>query len=138
MVTVPVGVLQSKAAKGHLDFEPPLPPWKQDAIGQMRMGLLGKIFLEFEEAWWERPPFHESNEPVADAFWRAKPAGSWSGRFAPELYGVSTEYYNLRNLVVPRDQDVATKKGSGGAGDNNVASSPRFRTAQVKQACLTS
>ena len=39
LVTVPVGVLK----KGTIAFEPPLPPYKQDAIRRMGFGLLNKV-----------------------------------------------------------------------------------------------
>jgi len=40
-VTVSIGVLQS----GMIEFDPPLPQWKQDAIDALPMGLLNKIAL---------------------------------------------------------------------------------------------
>uniref|UniRef100_A0A8D1IK73 Polyamine oxidase n=1 Tax=Sus scrofa TaxID=9823 RepID=A0A8D1IK73_PIG len=50
IVTVPLGFL-----KGHLDtfFEPPLPPEKVEAIRKIGFGTNNKIFLEFEEPFWE-------------------------------------------------------------------------------------
>ncbi|GAX80542.1 hypothetical protein CEUSTIGMA_g7980.t1 [Chlamydomonas eustigma] len=45
LVTTSIGVLQAK----HLDmFHPPLPSWKQLALSAIRLGVVDKIFLEFE------------------------------------------------------------------------------------------
>ena len=49
LVTVPLGVLRSRA----LAFDPPLPREKQDAIDQLRMGLLNKVYLRFPEVFWD-------------------------------------------------------------------------------------
>lgn len=48
IVTVPLGVLQ----KGKIAFSPPLPRKKQEAIGRLGMGLLNKVYLRFEHAFW--------------------------------------------------------------------------------------
>ncbi|XP_076982575.1 peroxisomal N(1)-acetyl-spermine/spermidine oxidase [Tamandua tetradactyla] len=50
VLTVPLGFL-----KEHLDtfFQPPLPPEKVDAIKRMGFGTNNKIFLEFDEPFWE-------------------------------------------------------------------------------------
>ena len=47
--TVSVGVLQS----GDLAFSPPLPRWKREAIEQFQMGTYTKIFMQFEDAFWD-------------------------------------------------------------------------------------
>jgi len=47
--TVSIGVLQ----KGVIEFEPPLPSWKQEAIKQYDMVLLQKVFLNFKKRFWE-------------------------------------------------------------------------------------
>ena len=49
IVTVPLGYL-----KEHVNelFEPPLPVNKLDTIGGLGFGTLGKIFLEFEQPFW--------------------------------------------------------------------------------------
>jgi len=43
IITVSTGVL----ASGRLAFDPPLPVWKQDAIGALPMGLLATVPLQF-------------------------------------------------------------------------------------------
>ena len=49
LVTVPLGVLKRRA----ISFSPELPQWKKDAIDRMGFGKLDKVFLEFEEAFWD-------------------------------------------------------------------------------------
>jgi monoamine oxidase len=45
LVTVSAGVLRA----GKIDFQPPLPRWKREAIDQLPMGHLQKIIIPFEE-----------------------------------------------------------------------------------------
>jgi monoamine oxidase len=53
VITVPLGVLQSKSnSKAHIYFSPELPE-KQMAINSIGYGPVIKIFLEFNEAFWE-------------------------------------------------------------------------------------
>ncbi|KAG5659774.1 hypothetical protein KAF25_002333 [Fusarium avenaceum] len=47
--TFSLGVLQS----GTIDFEPKLPDWKQTAIDQFAMGTYTKIFMQFNESFWD-------------------------------------------------------------------------------------
>ena len=49
LVTVPLGVLKS----GDIEFLPPLPKNKQNAISELGMGLLQKHWLLFEEVFWD-------------------------------------------------------------------------------------
>ena len=46
--TPSIGVLQS----GALEFNPPLPSWKTQAINELRMGNYVKVFVQFSERWW--------------------------------------------------------------------------------------
>ena len=46
IVAVPVGVLKA----GSIAFAPPLPAWKQDALGHIGMGKLNKV--PTERPWW--------------------------------------------------------------------------------------
>ena len=48
VVTLPLGVLRS----GRVRFAPALPAYKRRAIGRMGMGLLNKVALRFDEAFW--------------------------------------------------------------------------------------
>ena len=50
IVTLPLGVLQ----KGVVDFDPPLPEAKQEAIDALGMGLLNKVYLRFPHIFWPK------------------------------------------------------------------------------------
>ena len=50
IVTLPLGVLK----EGSVRFSPPLPQNKLDAINRLGMGTLDKVYLLFEEAFWDR------------------------------------------------------------------------------------
>ena len=68
IVTVPLGVLKS----GDLVFERGLPPAKQDAINRLGFGLLDKLYLKFDDVFWDR-----------DAAWIVTPeSGHAPGEFA--------------------------------------------------------
>jgi polyamine oxidase len=47
--TFSLGVLQNDV----VDFDPPLPKWKREAIEQFQMGTYTKIFLQFNETFWD-------------------------------------------------------------------------------------
>lgn len=47
--TFSVGVLQNEVVA----FDPPLPRWKREAIDQFQMGTYTKIFMQFEETFWD-------------------------------------------------------------------------------------
>eukprot|EP00742_Colponemidia_sp_Colp-10_P007272 GILJ01007818.1.p1 GENE.GILJ01007818.1~~GILJ01007818.1.p1 ORF type:complete len:1106 (+),score=173.52 GILJ01007818.1:69-3386(+) len=48
IVTLPLGVLK----RGDIQFSPPLPPWKQEAIQRLGMGVLNKVMLAFDRRFW--------------------------------------------------------------------------------------
>ena len=50
IVTVPLGVLKA----GKIAFDPPLPAAKQQAIQQLGMGLLDKVYLKYDEVFWDK------------------------------------------------------------------------------------
>ncbi|KAI0145764.1 putative flavin-containing polyamine oxidase [Hypoxylon sp. NC0597] len=50
VATFSVGVLQNDV----VEFDPPLPRWKREAIEQFQMGTYTKIFLQFNETFWDR------------------------------------------------------------------------------------
>jgi monoamine oxidase len=51
VVTVPIGVLQAET----ISFDPPLPTTHRAAISTLAMGLLDKVWLRWDEPWWNEP-----------------------------------------------------------------------------------
>ena len=49
VVTVPIGVLQ----RGSIRFSPALPPRTREGIGALGLGLLDKLWLAFDEPFWD-------------------------------------------------------------------------------------
>ncbi|MBL8079041.1 MAG: FAD-dependent oxidoreductase [Anaerolineales bacterium] len=49
VVTFPLGVLKQAA----IEFDPPLPDSKQNAIDRLAMGVLNKVYLKFPEVFWD-------------------------------------------------------------------------------------
>lgn len=60
VVTLPLGVLQ----EGSVAFEPALPEEKRQAIARLGMGLLNRLSLRFERAFW--PEAHPHIVPLVD------------------------------------------------------------------------
>ena len=50
IVTLPLGTLKKKTVQ----FNPPLPRKKQDAIARLGMGTLDKVYLLFDDVFWDR------------------------------------------------------------------------------------
>ncbi|KAI3397854.1 hypothetical protein diail_10255 [Diaporthe ilicicola] len=48
--TIPLGVLKL----GGIEFQPPLPAWKTDAIGRLGFGVLNKVILVYKDAFWDK------------------------------------------------------------------------------------
>lgn len=49
ILTAPLGVLKEQT----IQFDPPLPQWKRDAIRRMGFGLLNKLVLVFDKPFWD-------------------------------------------------------------------------------------
>jgi monoamine oxidase len=68
LVTVPVGVLQAGCGdSGAIEFSPPLPREKLDAIAGLEMGRVVRVVLHFRERFWERLRPQGSNRTLANA-----------------------------------------------------------------------
>lgn len=52
IVTVPLGVLKA----GAISFNPALPREKQQAIERLGMGTLDKVYLQFDQVFWDKRP----------------------------------------------------------------------------------
>ncbi|ROV90843.1 hypothetical protein VSDG_08021 [Cytospora chrysosperma] len=48
--TIPLGVLKHD----NIEFQPPLPSWKTDAIDRLGFGVLNKVILVYKEAFWDK------------------------------------------------------------------------------------
>ncbi|KAF2001133.1 hypothetical protein P154DRAFT_575204 [Amniculicola lignicola CBS 123094] len=79
VLTTPLGVLKS----GSITFEPSLPDWKQDVIERMGFGLLNKVILVYEKAFWEadRDMFGLLNEAEYQGSLEQRDYTSRRGRF---------------------------------------------------------
>ncbi|PVH98183.1 hypothetical protein DM02DRAFT_596399 [Periconia macrospinosa] len=79
VLSTPLGVLKS----GSVDFQPPLPAWKQNVIERMGFGLLNKVILVYEEAFWEphRDMFGLLNEAEHQASLNPEDYSSRRGRY---------------------------------------------------------
>ena len=82
---------ENKLNRNHVVFDPPLPQWKQDAIDMVGFGLLNKIYITFETAFWRKLPVIEN----ADAF------GNVSG-VQPQYY----MFYDIGKLMHPKKNTV--------------------------------
>ncbi|KAF2682697.1 hypothetical protein K458DRAFT_390616 [Lentithecium fluviatile CBS 122367] len=79
ILTTPLGVLKS----GSIAFQPPLPDWKQGVIDRMGFGLLNKVILVYENAFWEpnRDMFGLLNEAEHQASLKPEDYASRRGRY---------------------------------------------------------
>jgi len=99
IVTVPLGVLQSRPGDvGHIAFEPAL-SMKQEALQRLHSGPVIKLLLRFRSSFWEQIDdgrnrdasfFHSENQPF-NVFWTALPVRApllvaWLG--GPRVVGV--------------------------------------------------
>ena len=101
IVTVPLGILQS----GRISFEPPLPDSKRESIDALRMGVLNRTSLLFDEVFWK-----------PDVEWigiAGEPPGQWAetlnvypyqqqpvlAMFNAGSFGVETEQYTDDELT---------------------------------------
>jgi polyamine oxidase len=50
LVTLPLGVLK----KGNVHFSPELNPNKKEALNRLNMGLLNKLYAEYDEPFWDK------------------------------------------------------------------------------------
>ncbi|KAK4173578.1 putative lysine-specific histone demethylase [Triangularia setosa] len=77
--TIPLGVLKH----GNVQFEPPLPLWKTDAINRLGFGVLNKVILVYKEAFWDesRDIFGVLRIPSSRHSLEQKDYSSQRGRF---------------------------------------------------------
>lgn len=77
--TIPLGVLKH----GNIEFQPPLPSWKTEAIERLGFGVLNKVILVYKEAFWdkERDIFGMLQTPTNRLSLNQKDYASRRGRF---------------------------------------------------------
>jgi len=54
LITIPLGVLKSK----QIEFNPSLPQWKLDVIDRIGFGIYEKVFLLWDQPWWNLTDFY--------------------------------------------------------------------------------
>ena len=86
--TIPLGVLKH----GSVEFDPPLPPWKSDVIGRLGFGILNKVILVYQEAFWDsnRDIFGALRDPLSRHSLRQSEYTSQRGRFF--------QWFNVSNM----------------------------------------
>lgn len=104
IVTVPLGVLQA----GAIAFDPPLPDEKTAAISALGMGLLDKLWLAFDEVFWD-PDVDVINivdpeNPGAWPFW----VNGYKAFGLPVLLGFAGGSAAERNARLTDDELVAS------------------------------
>lgn len=90
VVTLPLGVLRA----GDVEFDPPLPEAKRDAIERLLPGHINKVVLRFDrvhwppeltflftprrtQIWWRPGQGQASEEPLLTAFFGGREAAAW-------------------------------------------------------------
>ncbi|CAF3974966.1 unnamed protein product [Adineta steineri] len=77
LITVPLGVLKSK----QIEFNPQLPQWKLDAIDRIGFGYYEKIYLLWDQVWWNTTDyyfFQSASKSVNLRYWIT--ANKWNGK----------------------------------------------------------
>jgi vacuolar protein sorting-associated protein 33A len=77
--TIPLGVLKH----GNIQFDPPLPSWKTDAISRLGFGILNKVVLVYQERFWDtsRDIFGVLRNPLSRHSLKQCEYSSQRGRF---------------------------------------------------------
>ena len=86
VLTAPLGVLK----EGSIQFEPPLPDWKQDVISRMGFGLLNKLVLVFERPFWDTE---------RDMFGLLRPHRTGNGRKQQDYEAGRGQFYLFWNCI---------------------------------------
>jgi hypothetical protein len=114
-ITVPPGPLKD------IEFDPPLPPLKVDALSRIKMGSYKKIQLEFDEVFWNDVPMiltrNEKNEyilwnnymvsknvPILEAICPADNGFRFTGKSDEEIANTVLEHLHLyfKNVPFPK------------------------------------
>ncbi|CAF1193351.1 unnamed protein product [Adineta ricciae] len=106
LLTVPLGVLKRKL----IEFSPPLPKWKTDAIDRIGFNIFEKVFLVWNSAWWNSSQFYftrisstptRMNYWVNENKWNDKPAliCFFSGNTTPQYLSVQNRSILVKELL---------------------------------------
>ena len=96
LVTVPLGVLKART----IEFTPPLPKWKTDAIDRIGYGILDKAVLLWNDAWWGLNEYfllRVDSRRSEFSFWVN--ANKWNDRPALVCYFIGKEAYRLETQL---------------------------------------
>lgn len=86
IITISLNVLKER----HINlFNPPLPDYKVNAINNLDMVILDKIYIQFTKPWWPASPAY------IGILWQAEDVAKISpdNRWISEIYGLSTVEY---------------------------------------------
>ncbi|UJR06621.1 hypothetical protein I4U23_010905 [Adineta vaga] len=106
LLTVPLGVLKRKL----IEFSPPLPKRKTDAIDRIGFNIFEKVFLVWNSAWWNSSQFYftrisstptRMNYWVNENKWNDKPAliCFFSGNTTPQYLSIQNRSILVKELL---------------------------------------
>ncbi|UJR07491.1 hypothetical protein I4U23_011780 [Adineta vaga] len=105
LLTVPLGILKQK----QIEFNPVLPQWKLDAIDRIGFNIFEKVFLLWDQAWWNASNFYFtrfSSNPSRMGYWvnankwNDKPAliCFFAGKTTPQLLSIQNRNALIEEL----------------------------------------
>ncbi len=114
IVTVPLGVLK----KGVIEFSPALPQNKLAAIAALDMGVLNKVYLHFDEVFWDNTVTNMANVSEQKGHWsywiNLEPATGKPilGAFNAASYGKEIEDLTDEQIVAKAMETLKTMYGN--------------------------
>ena len=120
LITLPLGVLK----KGDISFSPKLPFFKQKAIQSLRMGLLNKIILQFDDFFWDKNlQFMSHLSPKANPYLMYMNWGYFSQKpiLIATVAGKFGKVLEEENINHTREQVLATLKAMFGKTSHLVS-----------------
>ncbi|CAF1193471.1 unnamed protein product [Rotaria sordida] len=96
LLTVPLGVLKGR----QIEFDPPLPQWKLNAINRFGYGLMNKVILVWDTAWWNSEYYHfmrVASKP--SPFGTCANANKWNNRPTLFCFSIGDEANRVETLT---------------------------------------
>ncbi len=90
IVTLPLALLQ----KGVVQFDPPLPDWKQEAINALGAGHVDKVILRFKERFWPEDLGELTTDKTLQVWWQP----GWGRADSPPILTANTGGLNALTL----------------------------------------